>query len=262
MPSEAIPVYVADPERGLMGVLAEVLPRHGVQVEGHAVTEDEAFEGVLALRPRVVVTAIELERGHGLELLRRLRSSTRVSVLVLSGLAHPLYARQALALGARGYLRRNFGHLNDLVEAIRTVAAGRLYLDAVSRGAMRELPDISFGELRVLEALGEGLAPGEVCRRLGMNAATVESHQRRLIVKLELASCWELRRVAARWMLFVPRGAALERDEFCRVHHVSVRTLGLLVAEGVVQEEGGGDAARYVLTRNEERGARSEERPS
>ena len=101
--------------------------------------------------------------------------------------------------------------MDELVQAIRTVAAGGRYLSAtVSNIVIGDYAGESSGEhgavqspltsreVEVLRAVAEGLSTKEIAARLKMSARTVETHRHAISEKLELRSIAELTRYALR----------------------------------------------------------------
>ncbi len=57
--------------------------------------------------PQLIIVDISLKSGHGLELIKRVKSSyPSIKMLVSSGFEESLYAERALRLVALGYLNK------------------------------------------------------------------------------------------------------------------------------------------------------------
>ena len=99
-------------------------------------------------------------------------------------------------------IARPLGLNEDLVEAIRSVAAGHALLaPEVTRRVIRRFagstgvgyrPDLVAGltdrEREVLTLVAQGLSNGEIAARLVLGEATVKTHVRNVLAKLELSS--------------------------------------------------------------------------
>jgi DNA-binding NarL/FixJ family response regulator len=102
--------------------------------------------------------------------------------------------------------------LTRAVEAIRTVAAGGIFLSegmrqqvlvnlANGNGANRSpIDSLSDRELEVLQLSGAGQTPREIANQLGISVKTVETHRMRVREKLNLSSSAELMRFAIAWI--------------------------------------------------------------
>ena len=100
-----------------------------VVVVGQAANGRDAVELALRLRPDVVLADISMPPPDGIEVARILRMQlpeAKTLIVTMHEDAHMV--RTALKAGAAGYLiKRAMG--DELLEAVRTVAAGRRYVD-------------------------------------------------------------------------------------------------------------------------------------
>jgi DNA-binding NarL/FixJ family response regulator len=122
----------------------------------------------------------------------------RIVALTLDPAPH--FLRELLAVGAHGCLNRE-SSATELVEAIRTVMAGKTYLsprvDAVLHGYTRPArAPLAPREREVLARIGAGDTTKEIARSLGVGTKTVETHRRRLMHKLGRHSVAELTKYA------------------------------------------------------------------
>ncbi len=70
-----------------------------LDVCGEATTEEEAMLLVKETDPQLVIVDISLKSGHGIELIKRIKSSyPSIKMLVSSGFEESLYAERACAL--------------------------------------------------------------------------------------------------------------------------------------------------------------------
>jgi len=107
------------------GVRALLWKQGDLVVVGEAGTGEEAVASAKATRPHVVMPG----KG-GVWAMRQLTAlGVRASVLVLTALSQEWELLEALEAGARGFVEKG-GPVEDLVQAIRTVTKGHLFLDA------------------------------------------------------------------------------------------------------------------------------------
>jgi DNA-binding NarL/FixJ family response regulator len=189
--------------------LRQLIDSHlDLKVCGEATSVAGARAAIDALRPDVVLLDLTLGEESGFDLLRSLEElACTPPVLVLSMFDESLYADDALALGARGYTMKDVPP-EDLIRAIRTVAAGSVYLsDKLAQRVMRRVAAgreqrsaaheaLTPREQEVIEMLGEALTTREIAARLGTAVKTVDSHKRNICEKLGLESAAELLRYA------------------------------------------------------------------
>ncbi len=198
------------------------MTRHGVadylrREAGPAVCEEvataqEALAAVEADPPDLVLADLSLAERSGLELIKDLHVlHPDVPVLVFSMHYESIYAERALRAGARGYLMKSAGAAR-LVEAIREVLDGKVYLSEVmrdravhrfARGPAAAQGDntgaLSDRELEVFELIGQAVGTREIARRLHVSTSTVETHRAHIKEKLGLRTATELVHAATEW---------------------------------------------------------------
>jgi DNA-binding NarL/FixJ family response regulator len=191
-----------------------LLERAGdIHVVGEASDGESALAGHAQLAPDVVVMDIALPGVSGIETLRRLRArSPDAKVLMFSMYEDAIFARQALLAGAAGYVTKASAP-GELVEAVRSVAAGEAWLsrgiarDLALRSAGAEVPrgeELSAREFEVLRLLVAGLTVRDIAEQLGLTAKTVANHQSAIRQKLGAESALQLLQAAARLGIEVP----------------------------------------------------------
>lgn len=165
----------------------------------------------------VAVIDLSLGAESGLDLVTALLARHKdVRVLVLSGYDEQLYAERALKAGALGYIMKDRS-ANELVTAVRRVAAGRPYVSAATAerilaamGGHRRSPSaspldrLSDRERHVFTLLGQGLATREIAAQLGLSVKTIESHYAHLKEKLGARNARDLTRLAVALTTQVP----------------------------------------------------------
>jgi DNA-binding NarL/FixJ family response regulator len=179
---------------------------------GEAETRPQAFEAILALKPRVAIVDISLRASSGLGLIEDLkRRCPEVAVLVLSMHEELQYAERALRAGARGYIIKRETS-RKVIGAIRQVLQGQRYMSDTVAGAVadqsapggtrapRSPADIlGERELEVFKLLGQGHRTRQIAGMLGVSVKTIEAHCAHIKAKLHLANSTELLRAAVRW---------------------------------------------------------------
>jgi DNA-binding NarL/FixJ family response regulator len=191
------------------GLKALIGAQAGMVVVGEADDGLAACERVPELRPDLVVMDVSMPGLTGSQTTERLRRECpRVKVLALTVHEEKGYIRQLLAAGAAGYvLKRNAPE--ELIRAIRVVAAGQVYLDPrmagkVVGGFVRRSPaadsplgaELSEREAEVARLTAAGHSNKEIATRLDLSVKTVETYRARGMDKLGLASRADLVRYA------------------------------------------------------------------
>jgi two-component system response regulator DevR len=178
--------------RGVADLLAE---EPDIVVVGEAGTAAEALSRVPAVRPDVAVLDVRLPDGDGVAVCRELRSQLPdLRCVMLTSFADDEALFDAIMAGAAGYVLKQIRG-NDLVGAIRTVAAGQSLLDPRTTARvlerMREtaarrndpLAGLTEQERTVLELIGEGLTNRQIGTRMFLAEKTVKNYVSHLLAK-------------------------------------------------------------------------------
>ncbi|MDA8261369.1 MAG: response regulator transcription factor [Actinomycetota bacterium] len=185
--------------------LCELLLRHqDMEVVGTSASLADSIALLAEVRPSVVLAALELCDGSGLELISRIRRAhLDARVLIVGSEPDPALARRALAWGAAGYLLDSVG-ADELAGAIRVVAAGAVVLDHVF-AALASSPEpvqpvrgqiyLTMREEQILECLAAGWGNRRIAEEHGLSVRTVEGHISKVLTKLGVDSRTE----AALW---------------------------------------------------------------
>jgi DNA-binding NarL/FixJ family response regulator len=195
------------------GLALRISIHSDLEVCGEAESEEQAIELVRQMKPDLVLVDISLKSGHGLELIKRIRSmEPTVKMLVISGFQESLYAERACRAGALGYLNKQESS-EKMIEAIRTVLAGerflspeisrRLISQALGSSDRKKTPieQLTDRELEIFRMIGEGLSTGLIANRLFLSTHTIDTHRENIKRKLTLNSAAELSRAAVQWLL-------------------------------------------------------------
>lgn len=203
-------VFLADDHAVVReGLKALINAQPGMAVVGEAADGLDACARVLALRPHVVVMDISLPGLTGSQATERLRRECpHVKVLALTVHEDKGYIRQLLAAGAAGYVLKRAA-AEELIHAIRVVAAGGVYLDPtmagkVVGGFVRRAAEtgpqngaaLSDREVEVARLTAAGHSNKEIAARLELSVKTVETYRARGMEKLGLKSRADLVRYA------------------------------------------------------------------
>ena len=193
----------------LAGLKALVQDDPTVQVIGEAVDGQSALQQATALTPDVIVLDLSMPGMNGIRVTQALRvRCPRCHILILSVHEDGAYLRQLLDLGVSGYVLKRSAP-EELIVAIRAVAAGGVYLDPAiaglvvgrrsQRGSVRNIDrsaELSAREIEVLRLAAAGYTNKEVSSRLRVGVKTIETYKARAMEKLGLETRADLVRYA------------------------------------------------------------------
>ncbi len=169
-----------------------------------ASSSETALTVFRAEKPDLVLLDLNLPGGSGLDLLRRiLAEEPRTRVLIFSMHGSPAYVMRAMQAGACGYVTKS-ASADELVEAIRKVAAGGRYLqrDLVTDLAGSHVwtkgpkPSLSARELDILRLLAQGNTLSEIAAGLGVSYKTIANSCTGIKEKLMVERTGDLIRIA------------------------------------------------------------------
>lgn len=174
--------------RGLRDLLDD---EPDIDVVAEAGTVAEAVTRAQATKPDVAVVDMRLPDGDGATLCQRLRAADGPKCLVLTAFDDEPALIAAIEAGASGYLLKQVRG-QDLVTAVREVAAGRSLLDATTTARVLDrmrrgadpLDALTERERAVLELIGEGLSNREIAQRLFLAEKTVKNYVTAVLAKL------------------------------------------------------------------------------
>ncbi|MGH3648548.1 MAG: response regulator [Micromonosporaceae bacterium] len=193
-----ISVYLLDDHEVVRRGLRDLLEREGdIEVVGESGSAEEAVRRIPAVRPQVAVLDARLPDGSGIDVCRDIRSmDPSIRALILTSYEDDEALFAAIMAGAAGYVLKQVRG-TDLVEAVRTVAAGRSLLDPtvtqrvldrLRRGPDQpaELASLTEQERKILELIAEGLTNRQIAERMFLAEKTVKNYVSSLLSKLGL----------------------------------------------------------------------------
>jgi two-component system, NarL family, response regulator NreC len=208
-------VLAEDHEVVRTGLLSLVNATSDMRVVGEARNGEEAVSRARELRPDVIVMDVSMPVMDGVVATERVTAECPgVRVLVLTAHEDRAHLKRLLKAGAAGYVLKRAA-VAELVRAIRTVAAGNVYVDPLLAGAILRdsarddgTPEadaelLSDREEEVLRRLAWGDTNREVATLLGVSTKTVETYKSRITAKLGLRSRTDMVRFAIRqgWLV-------------------------------------------------------------
>jgi two-component system response regulator NreC len=186
--------------RSALRMLLEAEP--DLEVVAEAGTADDAARYVLGHKPTVLILDLNMPGRSSLEAIPDIRAaSPATEIVVLTMQNESAFARRALQAGVRGYVLKEAADA-ELVQAVRSAATGRTYLQPALGARMAAEPDaeapdeLSPREREVLRLIALGHTNAEIAAKLFLSIRTVESHRAHIQQKLGLSRRAELVRYA------------------------------------------------------------------
>lgn len=197
-----ITILIADDHKIVrMGLKSLFAAEKDLSVVGEAEDGEQAVKKALELRPDIVIMDLVMPRKDGVSATRELHEQLpETNVVVLTSYSTSDTIAAALQAGARGAVMKSADD-NDLLSAIRTVAAGETFVSTEVKGLLAvdpPAPTLSKRQLEVLQALVKGFNNTEIADQLGISRTVVKDHVETLLSKLGAANRTELTAIAIR----------------------------------------------------------------
>lgn len=178
-----------------------------MKVVGEAGTLVEAMDVAAKLEPDIITLDLSMPGASGVSTVEALRrAAPKCRLIVVTMHDDPAFVRSAMAMGACGYVVKSAAD-TELIEAIRAVSRGRVFIDCGQRATLEGVLSAKKGEgtaaaalsdreREVLASVASGYTNQQIGDRLGLSVKTVESYRARLMKKLGVKERSELVRVA------------------------------------------------------------------
>lgn len=206
-------ILLADNHAMFRQGLRAFLERDGFTVIAEAPDGREALRLAEEQKPDVAVLDLSMPLLNGLRAAQEIhKASPKTRTILLTMHEEEAYVLEALEAGVKGYVLKAQAAA-DLVQAIREVAKGAIYLSpGISRTVVNaflsktHIPadPLSAREHEVLQLVAEGKTTKEIASVLGVSTKTAESHRGRIMEKLDIHDTASLVRYAIRRGLIQP----------------------------------------------------------
>jgi two-component system invasion response regulator UvrY len=178
-----------------------------LQVIAEADSGESAYARYVEFEPQVVVMDLAMAGIGGIEAIHRIVArDKRARILALSAHEDSSHPKRALAAGARGYLSKRTAP-ETLIEAVRTVAAGKMFVDAAIAqrlaiqdvaGDANPVEQLSEREFEVFVQLARGQSVNQIADTFNLSPSTIGTHLYNIKQKLKAANQAELALIAVR----------------------------------------------------------------
>jgi DNA-binding NarL/FixJ family response regulator len=172
----------------------------GLRVVHEVADGRSALESIREVNPDVCILDIRMPRLDGLAVAQRLRAErVRAEIIFLTMYKEEDFLNAALDLQVKGYVLKESA-VNNILDCIRSVAAGRRYISpelsdflvarrdqaAALCEAKPGLERLTPSECRILKLIALDKTSKEIADELGLSPRTVENHRTNICAKLNV----------------------------------------------------------------------------
>lgn len=207
LPTRPISILIIDDHRlfndGLRSMLSDT---PDLIIIGQIYHSREALAAFSQHRPDVWLIDFNMPELDGLALTRQLITQFgSQQILILSMYGEERYIDDFKKAGASGYMLKT-STKDELLTAIRTVAAGNTYFDpklADQKQFSNHTDDVflkkyklSPREVEIIRYIKQGLSSPQIAEKLNLSPHTIETHRKNIHAKLGISTVAELVRFA------------------------------------------------------------------
>jgi two-component system invasion response regulator UvrY len=196
-----------------MGVARMLDDIKDLVVVGQAKTGEEAITSVRQLKPDVVLMDIQMPGIGGVEATRKLAERfSKIKILAVSAHQEEPLPSRILDAGASGYITKGTC-LDEMVQAIRKVAAGERYFSAEialslaknwanrDKAGVSPFDLLSRREIQLVQMIADGKSNQDIADIMGIAISTLSTYRYRIYNKLEIENDVQLTHLAIRFAL-------------------------------------------------------------
>ncbi len=170
-----------------LGIAAVISNSYDIALAGEADNASDGFSRFLELRPDVTLLGLRFPDSCSIDDLERyFAADPKARIIVLAEHAGDAEITKALKKGAAGYICKDVTP-EDLLTAIRTVAAGRKYIpDEIAQILSEHIgeEELTATESNVLRMIVGGMSNKEIAFALDISENTVKTHNQNIFGKI------------------------------------------------------------------------------
>ena len=165
-----------------------------IQIIGEFADGADTLASAAQLAPDVALVDLKMPGISAVETIRGLRERVPgIRIMVFTSFGEDALIRATLDAGATGFLIKDALH-EDLIRALRSVAAGQPYLAPAAQRQLMELlrkpadahESLTTRETDVVKLVAEGMSNKQIARRLNLTEGTVKGYVSQILAKLRL----------------------------------------------------------------------------
>ena len=187
------------------GIRSLLQNEKSVEWAGHATNAASCLAFLQQHQPDVILMDINLPDKSGIDLCKEVKEKyPSIFIIGLSTFNQQSFIQKMMDNGASGYVLKNATQ-EELMEAIEAVTKGKIYLSNEASQTLRRNESTNIvltrREKEVLELIAEGMTNNVIAQKLFISPATVDTHRKNLLAKLDAKNTASLIRMASQLQL-------------------------------------------------------------
>lgn len=182
----------------------------GLEVAGEACDGVEVVGLTLRLQPDLLIIDVEMPKANGIDAIGAILAEVPdLKVLIFTAHGHSNVIDLAARRGASGYLPKS-ASVSEIETAAAAVLGGGTYFPEERRSAsedrdeLERLQLLSPRERQILDLFASGMRAQGVAAEIGIQTATVYTHVRNVVLKLEVDTRTQAVAIATRYSFLDP----------------------------------------------------------
>jgi two-component system response regulator DevR len=194
---QKIKVMLVDDHELVRFGLRSLLSMHEIiEIVGEAANANEAVNLALEKEPHVILMDIRMPGKSGIDACREIKKLLpSTNLIMLTSFDGEEAVHESILAGASGYVLKEIG-FNELIQTIKSVAAGKSLLDPITTGKVFQiikknaegniLLELTHQEKHVLSLLAQGMTNREISKVMILSEKTVRNYVSQILSKLNL----------------------------------------------------------------------------
>lgn len=187
-----IKTILADDHKLFCDGLQRVLEDSGHFTVIHKAHDGQSLlEALPELEFDLLLIDVEMPYINGLDTIKRIRlSNPAATIVVLSMHEEAVFAQEAMALGANGYISKSTDSSQLIHSLIRACEGSQVFPEAARISRIKS--PFSTREEEILRLIASGRTSEQISRRLNISELTVKTHRRNMMRKLNVNNTAQL----------------------------------------------------------------------
>lgn len=186
-----IKILIIENETFVRVGMREILSsQNDFQIVGETASSARGIELFQRMMPHVALISLRFPDTCAVtEIGKYLKITPHARIIVVASHAGDAEISRSLQEGAKGYICKDASE-TELIEAVRTVAAGRKYIPQNIAAILSEnigQEQLTASEKRILEMIVGGLSNKEIAHDLDISENTVKTHVKNIFDKIDVS---------------------------------------------------------------------------